>query len=158
MADDRRRVLLVVHPGSCCGSAAYNLGAALASEMRDHLVDEVRAWTGDVLVMDGMLSDELSEYPTLDAALRDAVKRAAVGHRLFACDAEGEHFTTLLPRYLAQSEWRDPAAHRFMLTGASYDPDDESGCVNATRDALVEMGYECEILDSVFVDLDAAAA
>lgn len=154
MADPKRRVLLVVHPGSCCGSATFNLGASLARGMREDLVEELRAWRGDVLVMDGSLSDELPDHPELDAALRDAVARAPVGHRLFACDDEGEHFTSLLPRFVAQSEWRDPQGCSFALTGAWYSSDGESGCVTASRDALEEMGYTCEVLDSAFVEIE----
>lgn len=112
------RVLVVVHPGSCCGSATALLGSSLASACRKDLVQELDEWTGDLLVMDGFLSDELPDYPALDQAIKRALDRAPNALRVFACDNEGEHFTALLPHFIRDSPWAGDTQTRFCLTGA----------------------------------------
>lgn len=72
-------LLVLVHPGSACGSAEMHLGREEAREGREGLIDELDAWRGGLLVVDGDFSDEL-ECPfcrELGQAIRDALDRAA---------------------------------------------------------------------------------
>jgi len=78
MTDRPRKILVIVHPGSCCGSADMNLGRYEAGALRDYLADTVNAWRGPVLVIDGNLSDELAQtaYESLGRAIKNALRRA----------------------------------------------------------------------------------
>ncbi len=40
------RVLVVVHPGSACGSANFNIGQFEARSAREELADELTRWDG----------------------------------------------------------------------------------------------------------------
>lgn len=139
------KTLILVHPGSLCGSANFNLGRVEARAVRDAVVADLRVWDGNVLVLDGFLSDELDDYPDLQSAIDEAVARAAgFGRRIEADDPE---HADLAVAFLQEQAL--PADVQVSLTGAWYDPTDESGCVNATRDALAAAGYsELIVLDS----------
>ncbi len=138
-------VLILVHPGSLCGSANANLGTVDARCVRDAVMDELRAWRGDVLVLDGFLSDELDDYPMLQKAINDAVERApGFGARIQADDPEHAELAVAFLR-----ERGVPLDAKVALTGAWFDPTDSSGCVNATRDALAAVGYsDLDVLES----------
>lgn len=84
------RVLVLVHPGSACGSANFNIGKFEARAARDALCSELDNWRGDVLVIDGELSDELEFYPSFDLAIRDCLQR----NPLVASSAAGSWETT----------------------------------------------------------------
>jgi hypothetical protein len=131
-------LLILVHPGSLCGSADFNLGGeALAA--REAVINELNQWTGNIIVLDGELSDELERYRyiRLGNAIDDAVSRApALGDRLEADDPEHAEIAV---SYLA--DLKLPFDTPIFLTGAWYDPGNNSGCVNHTRDALFETGY-----------------
>lgn len=71
-----RPVLVLVHPGSACGSADFNLGSSEASDARSRLANDLALWHGDIIVMDGFLSDEIATHPALDEAIQDALRRA----------------------------------------------------------------------------------
>lgn len=138
-------VLVLVHPGSLCGSANSNLGRVEGRAVRDAVAAELRAWGGSVLVLDGFLSDELDDYPMLQSAINDAVERApGFGARIEADDPEHAAKAVAFLQEIGVS-----TDTPISLTGAWFDPADASGCVNATRDALVAAGYgQVEILDS----------
>ncbi|PZU15218.1 MAG: hypothetical protein DI591_10845 [Citromicrobium sp.] len=55
--------LLVVHPGSGCGSANHSLSQAHAIETRRALENLLAQWHGGVVIVDGSNSDELENYP-----------------------------------------------------------------------------------------------
>lgn len=150
----RRRVLVVVHPGSCCGSATENLGRGLADDCRADLVRELDVWKGDVLVLDGALSDELQTCPDLDRALKAAVARAPHGRRIHACDDVPPHPDAALPAFLRNMKWR-PGEVAMTVTGAWYDPGDRFGCVNGVMDILRRRGFEAFVADSVFSEWQA---
>lgn len=142
------KTLILVHPGSLCGSANFNLGRVEARAVRDAVVADLRAWAGNVLVLDGLFSDELDDYPDLQSAIDEAVARAPVfGRRI---DADDPEHADLAVAFLQQQAL--PADVEVSLTGAWYDPTDASGCVNATRDALAAAGY------SRLIVLDSCAA
>lgn len=139
------KTLILVHPGSLCGSANANLGKVEARAIRDEVVADLQAWRGNVLVLDGFLSDELDDYPALQSAINDAVARAPVfGERIEADDPE---HAALALEFLR--ERGVPQDAPIALTGAWFDPTDASGCVNATCDALSAAGYtQLTVMDS----------
>ena len=66
-----QKILVVVHPGSLCGSADFNVGVDAAAKARQALIHEIQRATGaGVIVIDGDLSDELNQekYADLDGA------------------------------------------------------------------------------------------
>lgn len=138
--------LVVVHPGSCCGSADMNLGRYDARACRDGLVALLDRHTGPILVVDGELSDELEgdfgSYASLGKAIRDAVARcSAAGHvarRVWGPDDEDPHFTEVLPPIFADlsAEHRD---RTFVLCGAWHDAE-LGGCVDAVEKIVVAAG------------------
>jgi len=144
----KQRVLVLVHPGSACGSADFNIGFKLAQEGRDAICQDLESWTGDILVVDGFLSDELDRYPRLFHAIHGAFGRAACAQRVFACDSVGRHFSEKLPGIIETSAWSDPTRFGFVLTGAWYDPENRWGCVNGVVDLLNCRGFDTQVLDS----------
>lgn len=152
--DAKQTVLVIVHPGSACGSASYTLGYRVAQEYRERIARNLDRHAGDTLVLDGFLSDELPEHPVLEQAIQRAVARTKYSMRQYACDADGVHFTVLLPEIIRASAWNDPDRFRFDLTGAWYFADDRSGCVNGVRTVLREMGFEVAVLVSAMPDPD----
>lgn len=157
----RTKVTILVHPGSACGSADFNLGKYEARAGREGLVHDMEATDGDVFVIDGSLSVELPEHPGLDGAIAKALADAAArGDRqarimgsddeeFNQCDAARE----LISRYSLL-----PERHSIVLTGAWYDPDDEEGCVNSVYDVFSEAGFSVDVSDNALsIDGDAIA-
>jgi hypothetical protein len=146
-----RKLLIMVHPGSACGSADFNVGQDLAPAFRHEMIRDLDGWNGDILVLDNFLGDELSSYPDFERAIIEAVARnSAEGHyaaREFGCDNFDPHTSATLSRLIREGVL-DPAAP-VRLTGSSYDPDDLEGCVNGVYDTLAAAGFrDIEVLDS----------
>lgn len=141
------KVLVVVHPGSLCGSANFTLGKTEARAVRDAVAGDLDGWQGSVLVLDGALSDELPDYPVFLSRLEAAVGRgqeAGFGLRVEADDPiHGEVAVRTL------REQGVPLDAEICLTGAWYEPDGSSGCVTWARDCLVSAGFSrVSVLDS----------
>ena len=129
-------LLILVHPGSLCGSADMNL-CDEADAAREAVIDELNGWSGSILVLDGWLSDELGLYPLLKKAIDDAISRSPMlAERLEADDPEHAEIAV---NHLAQL--RVPLDTPISLTGAWYEPDFDSGCVLHTQQGLLEAGY-----------------
>lgn len=145
-----REILVIVHPGSACGSADFNLGVFSAENARDDLMGAIEAWNGPVVVVDGELSDELPRYRLLDEAILKALARAgANGARVMACDSWGE--THLAAERAIKVLGLDPAKDRVVVTGCWFDPSGSSGCVNAVEKDFLARGFGARI------DLSAVA-
>lgn len=148
-------VLVVVHPGSACGSADFNLGEALARGRRDRLIREISAWTSGVIIIDGELSDELERppYARLGTTLKNALTRAAsagfVGTRVMGDDPTQMRVI----RRTVESLGIDKPDAAFVVTGAWYDADG-SGCVGSVVDALRADGYYAVVAPGA-ISLDA---
>lgn len=128
-----RDILVLVHPGSACGSADFNLQLE-AGPYREALAAEIHEWQHDILIVDGQLSDELEHYAVLGLAIQNAVERD--GRRVVrerACDFTADDWPTLV-RTRFDAEWPG-GPHRVVLTGAWYG-DDGHGCINAVAEAL----------------------
>ena len=146
-------ILVLVHPGSLCGSAHMNLGRADARIARDAVAQDLSAWTGGIVVIDGDASDELPDYPIFEAAIRNALDRAQAGG-LLSVRLPGEDPEQIAAvRSFVTERSLNPETDRFMVTGAWYDPSNRSGCVNSVITELTSMGFAATVSDSA-VELD----
>jgi hypothetical protein len=144
-------ILVLVHPGSACGSADFNIGHIEARAARDGLCFELDAWAGGILVIDGGFSDELPEYPTLNAAIEGALERSLkaglVSQRVMGDDPEqsdrAREFIGLLGA--------DAQAYTFCITGTWYMPDDGGGCVGSVLEVFQAAGLTAEVSDHAVV-------
>lgn len=147
-------ILVIVHPGSACGSADFHLGRSQAGAERDGLVIEINGWQGGVIVVDGELSDELPRYGELNAAILGCLARAAskqlTSMRVFACDNLTADWPAKVKRTIARLKL--PKETRFVVTGAWYCRDDTSGCVNTAYDIVASLGYPVEVGEWAVVD------
>lgn len=145
-------ILVLVHPGSCCGSANMNVGQQLADAFRRDIADELDRWSGGIVVIDGSLSDELPEYPGLHSAIELALKRAKdaglLAERHHGCDDVPPHHPETAARLIAEGKL-DAKKHEINITGAWYDPDDREGCVNEVASVFEGAGFSVAVLDSV---------
>jgi hypothetical protein len=154
-----RHLLLVVHPGSCCGSADFNCGEEIAAAIRDALTADLDGWNGAVAVIDGDLSLELRQraYRGLGAALETALERAA-GSGLPAIRIRGcsmEDFNQVrAAASLADSLALGAGDWNVEVTGAWYEPDGTEGCVNSVVEALARVGVSATVRPSAAM-LDA---
>lgn len=165
-------VLVLVHPGSLCGSARSEIGKYEADAVREEILYEVAHHSGAFIVIDGMFSDELSDAE--NKVIIDALQRAGdAGHvalRLWGCDA-GE---TPYPAWQSFGlrgrnvtfEGQEEAA-RFIsglldgasvtVTGAWATPDHSSGCASSVYTVLADAvagPLEVHMSDSVLMEPD----
>lgn len=155
MATPSSPLLVLVHPGSACGSADFNLGRYLAQAERDMLADRLDKWNGAIVVIDGSLSDELSQsrFRQLGSAIENCLKRAKDGgfisHREFGCDDVHPHQTDAVKTVVSRFRLR-PASTHIVATGCWYDDTDEdTGCVNDVANAFRKLRFDVDIDDSV---------
>jgi hypothetical protein len=148
-------VLVLVHAGSACGSADFNIGRSEARCGREALVMCLNAHHGGVVIVDGFLSDEIPSFPELNAAIANALDQARglgqVALRVKGCDSEDHDQTKAIEAVLAaQPELKDLD---FIVTGAWYEPpnhDDPEpgGCVGSVLLTLASHGVRARIHDS----------
>jgi hypothetical protein len=147
-ADPKRKLLIVVHPGSACGSADFNVGRHAAELARNELAAELDAWNGDVLVIDGELSDELDAQPwkTLGRSVRNLVERATENgfsaRRVDADPTDDPDQAEIAVRMLPALGITDDDA--IVVTGC-WTYDDGGGCVDSVIDALRKNGKRAEL-------------
>jgi len=151
------RILVLVHPGSACGSADFHHGRPYADSERAMLVRTLDSWEGPLVVVDSDLSDEIVAYPSLARAIADALARAAASSRatrLLAGDGQDDYDgVDWVPQ--VRDHVVATGVRRALVTGAWYHDDDDGGCVNAVCDALVGEGLEAEVHDSALsIDMD----
>lgn len=151
------RILVLVHPGSACGSADFHHGRSYASSERDMIIGLLSSWDGGMLVVDSDLSDEIAQQPRLETAIAEALRRAkATGHstRLLAGDGQCDYDETDWVSQVVEHVLRT-GIRRAVLTGAWYHRDDDGGCVNAVYDELVREGISVVVDDSALsIDMD----
>ena len=146
--------LIIVHPGSCMGSADFNLGRQYASVLRRDLTHDVARWPANtpVGVIDGSLSDELAGTP-LGQAIEDLVARSAPGVRIRGCDSE-----TFDQRQAARAladKLGLLSGSTVHLTGAwSNSEHPHGGCLGSVRRILEELGCRVIVRDSAFDEME----
>jgi hypothetical protein len=141
------RTLIVVHPGSVCGSADFNLGGVKAAQAREKLSNTLFSWKGDVLVIDGELSRELDYYPLPSLAIKNKSDTGKV-KRTIACSLNDENWVEKACGFISKNVTQETPV---LLTGAWHEQNGESGCINAIEKILNDMGYKTTISDCAFV-------
>lgn len=146
MAEER--TLIVVHPGSMMGSANQAIGRDLAQSARAALESELQNWSGNIAVLDGFLSDELTGPfgMSIGNALQRCRSKGLYGIRTFGCDSEDPSIEQGVDA-LIQGLGLNPKS-TVCLSGAWYDPENNEGCVNAVQEHLRNRGIDATILDS----------
>lgn len=151
-------VLILVHPGSACGSADFNLCPELASTYREKLAQDLSGWTGDMFVIDGQLSDELKDlaFRHLGKAITSALVRSRNAgfraRRIMGCDSIPPHQCERVRAWIEDGTL-DPKTMQISLTGAWYN-EDGGGCVGDVQKILVKAGFEVTVRSSVVRELD----
>lgn len=143
-------VLVVIHAGSACGSAEFNLGRQEARAAREDLARHIAGWHGDLVVIKTDLDDELPGTElgrTIDAALTRARRSGRFVRHCYGADLGSPSLDGALRRIFR------PAAisrdRKLVLTGAWLE-DGGKGCVGAAYDTLESLGYRrLDIADSV---------
>lgn len=165
MSKTPNRMLVIVHPGSACGSADMNIGRYNADYLRAEMTGLILSWDGGVVVIDSDLSDELNEtwrrsYRELGEAIEQAVERAQTQGKLalrVVANDFGEYTQMEAIRDIVQTHQWDPAKLNVTLTGA-WVHDDGQGCVHSVREVLEELGFSPRIEDAMDMDFDLDAS
>jgi hypothetical protein len=150
-SDPTPETLILVHPGSMCGSARMQLGRREADAARAEVLDRVSSHQGPLLVIDGALSDELSGPE--NALINEAVQRSAaaglLSARVWGCDSGESPFEawsglrTDGGRLIFDGQ--EQAASDLapvipkgpiLVTGAWAGSNDGDGCVNSVANAI----------------------
>lgn len=140
MKKEENTALVVVHPGSACGSADFNLGLEEGAQARHALARTLHDWKGPVVIVDGELSTDLEHYPQIGIAIDNLLDQANESIRIYAC--------------ATQDGWAENATRAVMdlgyagaaLTGAWHHPEDRSGCIDAMAEQLSAAGLKVEVL------------
>lgn len=146
------RILVVVHPGSACGSADFNYGSReIAERCRQRLIEEWDNWAGGAIVLDGALTDELPKYMELSRALQALLTRAeasnSVALRLEAPDPEQEGILDAVLQEIQPPK----QLTTFVVTGAWLYPG-HLGCVGGVYRALQALGYRAILSSSALTE------
>lgn len=124
-------VLVVVHPGSLCGSADMHLGS-WAPATRELIAAEITSWPGRVAVITGDLDDELkcAKY----TGLRVSLTRADY------C-THGSPYSDTLARAARRiaKRFRLKCGDEVTVTGA-WNDEDGTGCVTAVGQTFEKLG------------------
>lgn len=151
---DGRRILVLVHPGSLVGSANYNVGRDQARATRADIARELDAWCGDVLVINGVLCDELASAPLLQQSIQRCLERnVQAGHDCRQVLGEDPDQIERIRQYMVQRGAALQGA-QFHLTGAWYGPN-QYGCVGSVEAELRAAGHAVEVSDTALVDPDS---
>lgn len=129
-----------------------NLGKTEADSARLDVLERVGAHEGAMIVIDGMLSDEIPESDNriIMAAITRAAEKGLPAMRLWGCDGgekpflgwEGIGHTKLVfesQQDAAAAIAEQCAKHPVFVTGAWASYDSDEGCVNSVVDVLREM-------------------
>lgn len=169
MPEAKSHTLVLVHPGSLCGSATSALGRWEASCAREAVLDEVSQHEGNLIVIDGFLSDELSyeENHLINEALTLQKQGGHTAMRIWGCDAGEDPFPgwkgcgegDLI--FDGQSEAAISISNKIAetvieVTGAWAREDLSSGCATSVLMALRELlpGDAVDFSDTVLHEPD----
>lgn len=134
-------MLVVVHPGSACGSADFNLGLMEGAKARERLARTITNWPGQIVIIDGELSDELGVY----AHLGLAIENAQTARRVTRVDADAsvQDWAANASRVI-KSRMQDGKVH---LTGAWRHSDGSDGCIDhLARTMKSAFGIDADVL------------
>ena len=139
-------ILILVHPGAACGLANVQ-NKTKADAERDGMCRELAEWKGGILVIDNENSEDISAYPKLNTAIRNAVdgatRRGSPAARIFASAKISKDWTGLISK--AIRAWGPKPDTYFEVTGAWYYLRTNEGAVNVVYDLILLMGYQGNI-------------
>lgn len=150
------KVLILVHPGSACGSADFNLGRNAARDARQRLIDELNGWSGGVVVIDGLLSSDLldSKFSPLNDALLGVIDRAEIegleSRRIYGCDSD-DHDQVQAIEQCAHEIGVTAHGMEFFVTGAWFNGKG-GGCVGSVLGELRRLGLRACVLESAIME------
>jgi hypothetical protein len=162
----KKPLLIIVHPGSACGSADENLGRDTAAMLRLDMQMLVEGWDGGVVVIDGELSDELSsnwrrEYNEWGAVITGALTRAKdkgfISRRIMGDDDNKFNQEDAIKGIVREHGLTDNNS-AITLTWAWIQSSDGGGCVTSVEEALAEIGISSVIEDAMDLDYEGDAA
>lgn len=136
-----KKALVVVHPGSTCGSADFNMGGIPAAQARERLANTLHRWTDQVLVIDGELSDELEHYAMPALAINNHADHGRL-ERTVACGFTSDDWVEQACTFIAERVAPDT---QLLLTGAWHQKGDRQGCIDAVQENLASLGFSTEI-------------
>lgn len=134
-------VLFIVHPGSACGSADFNLGVETASGDRENLTSFIEQWAGGVIVLRGEHDGELTlrRYRPLGQAVAGALQAArATGISVSVAASDPTQMTVARTVVKKLGLALD---RTIVVTGCWASHAGNSGCVNSVFDVLREIGF-----------------
>lgn len=143
---ERPPLLIMVHPGSACGSLNDAFGKSAGGAYRDGLVIDLNNSKGGVLIVDGEFSDEIPYYGDFNSAILNALQRAkTAGLPSVRIDADDNS-----PRWVAKTlntvrQMGYVATDTIVVSGIWVGTDEgwgaNSGCVTAVFKSLKRAGY-----------------
>lgn len=137
----QQETLILVHPGSACGSADFNLGSGRAgAEVRSNLIRELLGWNGNLLVLHGELSGELKYYPDLNRAIDSSLHRRELDRSVALELFPGDDFAEAAVNLLSESKTIG-SDESIVVSGAWRHGDDIGGCVNHVFNTLKQSGF-----------------
>lgn len=156
----KKKILLIVHPDSACGSADFNLGRENAEYQRLEMQCLIQDWEGHIMVMEGGAADELSGFRRAWKQLGEAINQALevanaqgyIARRITAEDGS-DYPQQVAIHDLVKEFGLSPGNAEFTLTGAWID-NDGGGCVNSVKDELEPLGYTVEVQDAINLDFE----
>jgi hypothetical protein len=149
MVTDSIPLCVIVHPGSLCGSADFDLGREGGDSLRKAVLADLASLSGHVLVIHGELSDEIADYPDLFEGLQ-AMRARIKGERhsytsITACALGAEDWEQDVAAALAKLLKRIGHLPPCLITGAWF-YGDGNGCVEAVAEIATQAGLTPKIL------------
>jgi hypothetical protein len=128
-------LLVIVHPGSLCGS--YHSSSSFSEAGLKALLQEIHAWTGDCAIVHGDLSDELDDY----REIRDAVNAMTLsGAEEYEAEAT-DRALAAAAKEIAR-DFKVEARPQVLVTGAWVG---KSGCVSYVAYMLKRFGAKVSV-------------
>lgn len=142
--------LVIVHPGEACVVAKELYGTRNAKAYRDEMARDISEWSGHVIVLDNLQTEEVESYSDLYDAIESALEKAEhdglTALRIVTPETDVSDWTDIVEEKIAALKANHDA--EFSLTGAFYFANDEGGSINAVRDVIDGLGFSTEIEDS----------
>jgi hypothetical protein len=136
------RLMVLVHPGSLCASADFNIGSDDAAAARKFVQEDLDDHQGHLIVLDGYagdgrdLANEVDLSATIDRALDRAAASGFLSERLFG---PSDRFERSLPRRARKLTGEIGSNVEVVLTGAWSDV--AGGCVTTAAEIFRSAGY-----------------
>lgn len=149
-------ILVLVHPGSACGSADFNIGKVSARSARADLIAELEKSYDRLIIIHGELCDEIEFREDFHEAIEEAKSWAK------SLEAEGEGMLVIMEgpdggkpnqedcirKVVKKMGKAEAQKYQFIVTGAWYHPIDGQGCVGSVVNELRKLGCEAEVSPS----------